>query len=153
MLPYNYNLSNDLTSTPGGSYGKAHTWDWGLNSSGLDPLRAGPDSIGLCRTGGLRLLDVFVEFALWKRLRADDHFLYGNSDQHQLRYKQHTELGGSRSDEYCHHAGDIHVHIGKRFNEHEPSGDDHLHADGDRCRRLDHVYANRYRKRGHFNAR
>jgi len=116
-------------------------------------LRPGPDSIGLRRTRGLRRLDDFVEFVLWKRLRADDHFLYGSSDKHKLRCKQRTELGGSGSDEYCHHAGDIHVHIGKRFNQHEPSGDDHLHADSDQCRRLDHVYDNRYRKRGHFNGK
>src|ERR1700693_701361 len=36
MLPYNYNLSHDLTSMPDGSSGKAHTWDRGFNSSGLD---------------------------------------------------------------------------------------------------------------------
>ena len=57
-------------------------------------------------------------------------------------------MGGSRSDEYCHHAGDIHVHIGKRFNDDEPNGDDHLHADSNQCRRLDHVDADRYRKHG-----
>ena len=33
MRPYNYNSSNDLTSTPSGSYAKAYTWDWRLNSS------------------------------------------------------------------------------------------------------------------------
>jgi hypothetical protein len=33
MRPYNYNSSNDLTSTPSGNYGKAYTWDWGPNSS------------------------------------------------------------------------------------------------------------------------
>ncbi len=90
-------------------------------------------------------IDDFVERAPRKRLRADDHFLHGGSDKHTLRYKQHTELGSNRSDEYCHHAGDIHVHIGKRFNQYEPSGDDHLHADSNQCRWLDHVYANRYR--------
>jgi hypothetical protein len=88
----------------------------------------------------------FVEHALWKKLRADDHFFYGGSGKHKLRYKQHTELGGNRSDESCHHAGDIHVHIGKRFNEHEPNGDDHLHSDGNQRRWLDHVYANSYCK-------
>ena len=49
MSPYNYNPSNDRTSTPSGSYtydangntladasGKSYTWDWRLNSSGLD---------------------------------------------------------------------------------------------------------------------
>jgi hypothetical protein len=57
-------------------------------------------------------------------------------------------LGGRGSDEYCHHAGDIHVHIGKRFNQHEPDGDDHLHADRGERSRLDHVDANRYGKHG-----
>ena len=89
----------------------------------------------------------FVELVFWKRLHADNHFLHGGSDKHKLRCQQHTELGGDRSDEYCHHAGDIHLHIGERFNEHEPNGDDHLHADGDQCRRLDHVDSDRYRKR------
>ncbi|MGA9805303.1 MAG: hypothetical protein WA383_06705 [Terriglobales bacterium] len=70
-----------------------------------------------------------VELALWKRLGADDYLLYGGSDKHKLRYKQHTELDGSGGDQYCHHAGDIHLHIHKRFNEHEPNGDNHLHAD------------------------
>ena len=116
-------------------------------------MRAGADSIGLRRTGGLRRLDDFVQFSRRKRLRADDHFLYRGSDKHKLRCKQRTELGGSRSDEYCHHAGNIHVHIGKRLNEHEPSGDDHLHADSNQCRWLDHVYAHRYRKREHFNGK
>jgi len=37
-----------------------------------------------------------------------------------------TAAGG---DQYCHHAGDIHLHIHKRFNEHEPNGDNHLHTD------------------------
>ena len=90
----------------------------------------------------------FVELAPWKRLRANDHFLYGGSGKRKLRYEQHTELGGSRNDEYCHHAGDIHVRIGKRFDEHEPNRDDHLHADCDQCRWLNHVYPNRYRKHG-----
>src|SRR5260370_18016008 len=35
MRPYNYNSSNDLISTPRGSYGKAYTWSGGLNSSGV----------------------------------------------------------------------------------------------------------------------
>ncbi len=111
-------------------------------------MRAGPHSnlVCLCRPGGLRL--DFAELALWKRLRADDYLLYGGSDKHKLRYKQRTELDGSRSDEYCHHAGDIHVHIGKRFNQHEPNGDDHLHADRNQCLWLDHIYADRYRKHG-----
>ena len=90
----------------------------------------------------------FVELYLWTRLRADDRFLYRGSDQRNLRHKQHIELGGIRGDEYCHHAGDIHLHIGERFNEHESNGDDHLHADSNQCCGLDHFHANHYRKHG-----
>ena len=86
------------------------------------------------------------DFAHWNRVRADDRFLYGGSDEHKLRYKQHTELDSNRGGEYCHHAGDIHVHIRDWFDEREPDGDDHLHTDGYQCRGPDHVYANRYRK-------
>jgi hypothetical protein len=88
----------------------------------------------------------FVELVLWKRFHADDHFLYGGSDNHKLRHKQHTELGGSRSDECCHHAGDIHVQIGKRFNQHEPNGDNHLHANSSQRCWFDHLNVDRYRK-------
>jgi len=82
----------------------------------------------------------FVEFVPWKRLRADNHFLYGESDKHKLRYKHHTKLGGSRSDKSRHHTWDIHVHIGKRFNEHEPNRDDHLHTDCHQCLWLDRIH-------------
>jgi len=110
-------------------------------------LLAGPHSICLCRARGLRI-DAFVKPAFWKRLGADDHFLYGGSDKHNFRYEQHAELDSSRSDEYCHRARDIHVSIGKRFNKHEPNGDDHLHTHSNQCRWFDHVHANRYRKHG-----
>ena len=90
----------------------------------------------------------FVEFVLWTRLRADDYFVYCESNKHKQRCKQHIELGGNGSDKYSRHAGDIHVHSGERFNEHESNGDDHLHADCDQCRWVEHVYANHYRKRG-----
>jgi hypothetical protein len=107
-------------------------------------LCSSPYSSRLCWTAGLR--HEFVELALRKRVRADDYLLHGESDQHKLRCKQHTELGGSRSDKSCHHAGDIHVHIGERFNDDEPDGHNHLHADSDQCHRRGHVYANRHRK-------
>ena len=107
-------------------------------------MLSGPYSSRLCWTAGLR--HEFVELVLWKRLRADDHFLQGEPDKHKLRHEQHTELGVSRSDKSCHHAGDIHVHIGKRFNQHEPNGDDHLHADSNQSRWLGDLYVNRYRK-------
>jgi hypothetical protein len=120
----------------------------GTQFSGTGSLRADPHySVYLCRTDGLRLGD----FAHWNRVRADDRFLYGGSDEHKLRYKQHTELDSNRGDEYCHHAGDIHVHLRDWFDEREPDGDDHLHTDGYQCRGPDHVYANRYRKHKQTN--
>jgi len=93
----------------------------------------------LCRPGGLRLGE-FVGLTLWKRLRADDHILRGQSHKYRFGFQQHAELGDDGRDEHCHHAGNIHFHIGKRFNEHEPNGDDHLHADRDECHRLDHFH-------------
>ena len=144
MRSFNYNPSNDLASMHGGSYGKVYTWAPATQFFRTESLCAGPHPICLCRTSRLRL-DDRAELAFRKRLPADDHFLYGKSDKHKFRDRQHTKLGGSRSDEYCHHAGDIHVPIGKRFNEHEPNRDDHLHADGKQYRWLDHIHANRYR--------
>jgi hypothetical protein len=58
-------------------------------------------------------------------------------------------LVDERSGEYCHHAGDIHVHIGERFDDRESDSDDNLYADSNRYRGLSHIYANRYGK--HFN--
>ena len=92
-----------------------------------ETFRAGRHySIDRCRIDGLWLDD----FAHCERFRADDRFLYGGSDEHNLRHQQHPELDGNRGDEYCHHAGDIHVDIRKWFNERESDGDDRLHADG-----------------------
>jgi len=95
------------------------------------------------RSGGLRL----GEFA-GKRLRADDQLVHSQPHKHRFRFQQHAELGDDRGDEYCDHAGNIHVHIGKRFDEREPDGDDHLHADGHQRRRLGHGHGNSYGKRG-----
>jgi len=89
-----------------------------------------------------------VDASLRKWLRANDHFVFGRSGKHKLRFQQRAELGNERSDKYCHHAGDIHVHIGDRFDECESYGDDHLHAHGNQCRWLSHLYANRYGKHG-----
>jgi hypothetical protein len=72
--------------------------------------------------------------------QTNDQLLHGQSREHQLRFQQHAELGDDRRDEYRHRAGNIHVHIGERFNEREPNGDDHLHADGHQCGRFGHVY-------------
>lgn len=88
----------------------------------------------------------FIEFVLWKRLPADDQFFCGEPDRHKLRRKQHVELGGNRSDERRYYAGDLHFDICKRFNQREPDRDDHLHADRNQCRRLGHVFSNRYRE-------
>jgi hypothetical protein len=44
-------------------------------------------------------------------LGAECDILYSGSDNHKRRYKQHAELGHDRGDEYCHYAGNIHVHI------------------------------------------
>ena len=93
-------------------------------------------------------LDIFVEPVLWERLRTGDHFLYGKPNKPERRRQQHAELGDERGDECCHHAGYIHVHPGEWFDERESNGDDHIHADGYQYRRLDYVYANRYRKLG-----
>jgi hypothetical protein len=89
-----------------------------------------------------------VELALRAGLRADDYFFYGESDEHKQRCKQHIELGGSRRDEYCHYAGDIHIHIGEWFDERKPDVYGDLRADSNQRRWLDHVYPNHYRKRG-----
>src|SRR5208337_5345807 len=107
------NPSNDLSSTPktvvaNDNEGLSH----GLNQvvlqkcaelPGADFLRVGsPHSIYqpiyLRRTHGLR--HNFVELAPRKGSGADDHFLRGESDNHKLWCKQHTELGGNRSDDY-----------------------------------------------------
>ena len=71
--------------------------------------------------------------------KQTNHQLF-HSEPHKYHFglQQHAELGDDRRDQYCHHAGDIHVHIGEWFDEREPNGDDHLHADGYQCRRLDH---------------
>jgi hypothetical protein len=107
-------------------------------------VRPAPHPSGLHRTGWLRR----DNFAFWTKLRADDRFLYGKSGKHRLRCKQHPELVGGGSDERCHHAGNIHVRIAQRFNEHEPDHDDHLHADGDERRWVNHVNVNHYRDYG-----
>jgi len=89
------------------------------------------------RPGELWIVQLF-ELVLWKSFRADDHLVCGESDKRKRRCQQHAELGDDRSHEDRHHAGDIHLDIGKRFSEHEPNGNDRLHADGNQCFRLDH---------------
>ncbi len=101
----------------------------------------------LCRPGRLRL-GGFAGLIFRKRLCADDHILRGQSHNYCFGYQQHVELGDNGSDEHCHYAGDVYVHIGERFDERKPDGNDHLHVDGDQCCRLDnfHGYGNRQRK-------
>ena len=103
----------------------------------------GAGSACLCRACRLRNID----FVGWKRLAADDYFLCRKPNWHKLRRNQHTELGDDSSDEHRHHAGDIHVHVCEWFHEREPNRNDHLHADCDQCRRLDHSNGHRYHKR------
>jgi len=76
--------------------------------------------------------------------RTNDQLLHTQPRNYHFRFQQHAELDDERSDEHCHHAGDIQVHIGERFHERKSNGDDRLHADSNRCRRLSHLYANRY---------
>ena len=66
--------------------------------------------------------------------------LHRESHKYHFGFQQYAELGDDRGDEYCHHAGDIHVHIRDWFDEREPNGDDHLHSDGDQCRGLDYIH-------------
>jgi len=49
-------------------------------------------------------------------------------------------LGYDRGYQPGHHAGDIHLDIGKRFDESEPDGYDDLHADCGQRRWLDHIH-------------
>lgn len=111
----------------------------GIQPFGTGGLRLGLVTICLCRTGGLRV-DDFIRVILWNRRCSGDQFLHGGSAKHSFRYKQHADLDGNGSNEYCHYAGDIYIHIGERLNEHEPVSDDHLHADCYECPRLDHVH-------------
>ena len=110
-------------------------------------LRDGPGCLRLRRHGGLRH-GHFIELILWNRPGNDDHFLYGESNEHKQRREQHLKLGGERCDECCHHTGDIHLHIGERCDECEPDGDDHLHAHCNERRRLGHSHGNRDCDRG-----
>ena len=49
-------------------------------------------------------------------------------------------MGDHRGDEYCHYAGDIHLHVGKWFDQRKPNGNDDLYADRDQRLRLDHLH-------------
>ncbi len=87
-----------------------------LRASGLDLVRDGADPIYFCWAGGLHLGDT-VELVLWSRLNTGDYFLYGDSDKHKFRYKQHAELGDDWRGQHRHHARNVHVHISEWFNE------------------------------------
>ena len=78
------------------------------------------------------------DFLSWENLRANSRFLCRGTASHNLGGKQHIELGDSRSDEYCHYAGNIHIYIRDRFHWRQPNGDDSLHADCDECLGIDH---------------
>jgi len=44
---------------------------------------------------------------------TNDQLLHGQRPQVLIRVQQYAELGDERGDEYCRHAGDIHVHFGE----------------------------------------
>jgi len=85
-----------------------------------------------------------VELVLWSTLSTGDYFLFGGSNKHKFRCRQHAELGDEWRDQYRHYARNLHVHISKWFNQREPNGDDHLHVDCLQCGRLDYVHPYRY---------
>ena len=130
-----------------GSFCRIELSTRGLPSFRAGSLRDGADSVCLCWASGLQPGDT-VELVLRGKLSTGDYFLYGGSNEHKFRYKQHAELGDHWRDQYRHHARNVHVHISEWFNEREPNGDDHLHADCHQCGRLDYVYAYRYSNDG-----
>ncbi len=93
----------------------------------------------------MQLVDFADDFS-WKWLCANDQFVCGRSGEHGLWRKQHAELVDEWSDKHFHHAGDVHVHVSERLDKRKPNGDDHLHADRNRRRRLNHIYSDRYGK-------
>jgi hypothetical protein len=70
-------------------------------------------------------------------IKADDHFVYGKSPEHQFWFEQHAELEYNRGDESCDYAGIVYIHSGEQFYEREPDGYDDLHADSEQCYRLE----------------
>ena len=103
-------------------------------------LRCASHSVCLRCIDGLRLAG-FIQALSY------NHLLYGESGKPEPRLQQHAELGDDRSDRYRHHAGYIHVYLGKRFNNSEPDGDDHLHIDCDKYSRLGYIHSYRHGKR------
>ncbi len=61
--------------------------------------------------------------------QANNQHLHGQPYKYLFGFQQHAELGDDGSDEYFHHAGNIHVHFGEWFDEHEPDGNHDLYAD------------------------
>jgi len=51
-------------------------------------------------------------------------------------------VGDERSGEHCHRAGDIHVHIGERFDQRESNGDNHYTLTATMTGR--HIHGNRH---------
>ena len=88
----------------------------------------------------MQLVDVTDAFP-WKWLCANDQFVCGRTGKSNPRFQQqHAELVDERSDERCHHARDIHFHIGERFNERESNGDDYIYPYSNQCRWLNNSY-------------
>ena len=140
---YSYDGAGNRLSFARDASAQPHSVELATQFFGTEYL--GPTPYSSCLCWSTRLRHEFVKFILWKGI-AGDHFLYSESDKRELRCKQHVELGGNRGDLHCHHAGDIHVHIGQRFHEREPNRDDHLHANSDQRRWLGHLYGHRYCK-------
>jgi hypothetical protein len=89
----------------------------------------------------LRRLFGLISWGLLSRkdLRANDRFLCRGTASHNLGGNEHTELGDSRSDEYCHYARNIHIYLCNWFHWRQPNGDDSLHTDGDECLGIDRI--------------
>jgi len=78
-----------------------------------------------------RLSYIYANRYRKRRKPTNDQLLHTQPHEYQLRFQQHAELGNQRSDEYCHHARDVHVHICERFDKRESNSDDNLYADSD----------------------
>jgi hypothetical protein len=72
--------------------------------------------------------------------QANHQLVHGESDEHRFGCQQFAELGYKRGDEPCYYAGDIHIYIGKWFDECESNGNDDLYTHCDQCLRPDYIY-------------
>ena len=91
----------------------------------------GDDGLHADRNQRFRLGDVHGNSHRNYSRHANNQLVCSQPDEHQFRFRQHPQLGDKRSDDHCHHAGNIHVYIGEWFDGREPDGDDDLYADSD----------------------